>query len=287
MRVITAIYLHCRPELRDEWLCGGDVDGVVEEAVAGDQVHGVGRGDPVSGAADHHCQFPFVVERARDGGQHDRHLMADQGVGEAGEDGGMFGRRAAGFDPVLLVVQPHAEDLAGFGDHGQIGELASRVVGGVRLGLRRQQAQTLRGQVGLQVRKHGADPRSEIEDAVCPDESVADAAVCCKCDVCHSISRDGARLPESINLARSANGGGGFGGPGGPGGFGGDSSEHRYNLTVSINARNILNHENLNTFNGSITSPYFLQPTGITGGYGAEATSSNQRRMDLQIRFSF
>ena len=33
MRVITAIYLHCRPELRDEWLCGGDVDGVVEEAI--------------------------------------------------------------------------------------------------------------------------------------------------------------------------------------------------------------------------------------------------------------
>ena len=33
MRVITAIYLHCRPELRDEWLCGGDVDGVVEEAL--------------------------------------------------------------------------------------------------------------------------------------------------------------------------------------------------------------------------------------------------------------
>lgn len=33
MRVITAVYLHCRPELRDEWLCGGDVDGVVEEAV--------------------------------------------------------------------------------------------------------------------------------------------------------------------------------------------------------------------------------------------------------------
>ncbi|KAL2256768.1 hypothetical protein VTK26DRAFT_1152 [Humicola hyalothermophila] len=33
MRVITAIYLHCRPELRDEWLAGSDVDGVVEEAV--------------------------------------------------------------------------------------------------------------------------------------------------------------------------------------------------------------------------------------------------------------
>ena len=41
MRVITAIYLHCRPELRDEWLCGGDVDGVVEEAVPLEQA---GRG---------------------------------------------------------------------------------------------------------------------------------------------------------------------------------------------------------------------------------------------------
>jgi hypothetical protein len=83
--------------------------------------------------------------------------------------------------------------------------------------------------------------------------------------------------------------GGGFGGPGGGGGRGGggESTEHRYNLTVSINARNILNHENLNTPNGAITSPYFLQSTGITGGFGAEATASNQRRIDLQLRFSF
>ncbi|KPI36419.1 Factor arrest protein 11 [Cyphellophora attinorum] len=36
MRVITAIYLHCRPELRDEWLAGmheSAVDGELEEAV--------------------------------------------------------------------------------------------------------------------------------------------------------------------------------------------------------------------------------------------------------------
>jgi len=33
MRVITSIYLHCRPELRDDWLAGGDVDADVEEAV--------------------------------------------------------------------------------------------------------------------------------------------------------------------------------------------------------------------------------------------------------------
>jgi hypothetical protein len=33
MRVITAVYLHCRPELRDDWLAGGDVDSEVEEAL--------------------------------------------------------------------------------------------------------------------------------------------------------------------------------------------------------------------------------------------------------------
>lgn len=83
--------------------------------------------------------------------------------------------------------------------------------------------------------------------------------------------------------------GGGFGGFGGgpPGGMGGESSEHRYNLTFSLNARNVLNHENLNTYNGSITSPYFFQATGITGGFGGDATASNQRRIDMQLRFAF
>lgn len=33
MRVITAVYLHCRPDLRDEWLSGSDVDGDMEEAL--------------------------------------------------------------------------------------------------------------------------------------------------------------------------------------------------------------------------------------------------------------
>jgi hypothetical protein len=83
-------------------------------------------------------------------------------------------------------------------------------------------------------------------------------------------------------------GGGGFGG-GGPrgGGGGGETTQHRYNLTVSINARNILNHENVNSPTGVMTSPYFLEATGIQGGYGAEGTSSNQRRIDLQLRFAF
>jgi hypothetical protein len=33
MRVITAVYLHCRPELRDEWLAGSDVDAEVDASV--------------------------------------------------------------------------------------------------------------------------------------------------------------------------------------------------------------------------------------------------------------
>ncbi|KAM3510641.1 hypothetical protein MY11210_005726 [Beauveria gryllotalpidicola] len=33
MRVITAVYLHCRPELRDEWLAGSDIDAEVDSAL--------------------------------------------------------------------------------------------------------------------------------------------------------------------------------------------------------------------------------------------------------------
>ena len=33
MRVITAVYLHCRPELRDEWLAGSDIDAEVDAAL--------------------------------------------------------------------------------------------------------------------------------------------------------------------------------------------------------------------------------------------------------------
>lgn len=85
-------------------------------------------------------------------------------------------------------------------------------------------------------------------------------------------------------------GGGGFGGPGGgppPGGMFGGGTEHRYNLTLSISARNAINHANLSAPVGVITSPYFLESTGITGGFGPESVASNQRRIDIQLRFSF
>lgn len=33
MKVITSIYLNCRPELRDDWLAGTDQDTELEDAV--------------------------------------------------------------------------------------------------------------------------------------------------------------------------------------------------------------------------------------------------------------
>jgi hypothetical protein len=38
---------------------------------------------------------------------------------------------------------------------------------------------------------------------------------------------------------------------------------------------------------GIMTSPSFLQSTGITGGFGAEQTPTNNRRLDIQLRFQF
>jgi len=57
---------------------------------------------------------------------------------------------------------------------------------------------------------------------------------------------------------------GGFGGFGGGRGgpFGGGTTEHRYNLTLSINARNLLNHVNYATPVGIMGSTDFLQSTG-------------------------
>jgi hypothetical protein len=36
-----------------------------------------------------------------------------------------------------------------------------------------------------------------------------------------------------------------------------------------------------------MTSSYFLQSTGISGGFAAEQTPTDNRRIDLQLRFQF
>jgi len=87
--------------------------------------------------------------------------------------------------------------------------------------------------------------------------------------------------------------GGGFGGGpgGGPGaffrGFGGGSNSKRYNLTFSVQARNLLNHVNPGPINGIVTSPLFGESNSLAGGFGAFAQGGLNRRIDLQARFTF
>jgi hypothetical protein len=89
-------------------------------------------------------------------------------------------------------------------------------------------------------------------------------------------------------------GGGRGGGPGGgPGGFfagmfnGGANTGKRYNLTLSVMARNVLNHVNPGPVNGIVTSPLFGESNSLAGGFGAFAEGGNNRRMELQARFQF
>jgi hypothetical protein len=81
-------------------------------------------------------------------------------------------------------------------------------------------------------------------------------------------------------------GGGGGGGPMG-GMFGGPTTNRRYNLTLSVSARNLLNHNNPGPIIGNINSPLFGQANSLAGGFGAFAESANNRRIELQARFTF
>ncbi len=90
-------------------------------------------------------------------------------------------------------------------------------------------------------------------------------------------------------------GGGGFGG--GMGGMmrgagGGGSTGKKYNLTVRVEARNAINHVNLNTPTGNLLSPNFMVSTGLAGGFGGGPggggnSAAGNRRISLQLRFSF
>jgi hypothetical protein len=110
-----------------------------------------------------------------------------------------------------------------------------------------------------------------------------------------------ARLSKTFGFGaerEGASGGGGggdhHGGPGGPfgGGFGGmfntPSTPHRYNMTFSISARNLLNHNNPGPIIGNITSPLFGQANSAAIGWGGGfAENANNRRLELQMRFTF
>jgi hypothetical protein len=97
---------------------------------------------------------------------------------------------------------------------------------------------------------------------------------------------------------RGGGGGGGRGGRGGGGGgaFGGnESTDHRYNVTVSIAATNLLNHFNPGGYQGVLSSPQFGEPTTVNTGFGGggfqggggQGSTANNRRLEFQTRFTF
>jgi hypothetical protein len=112
----------------------------------------------------------------------------------------------------------------------------------------------------------------------------------------------GSRGGGSRGSGGSGRGGPGGGGPGGGmrmGGGGGrsvfgdsgGSSEHRFNLTISAYARNLINHFNPGQPTGNMTSPFFGQSTTIYSFGGGPGSGFNSqaynRRIELSMRLSF
>ena len=87
---------------------------------------------------------------------------------------------------------------------------------------------------------------------------------------------------------RGMGGMGGGRGPGGPGGMfgGGDNTGKRFNLTLSVSGRNLLNRENLASPESNLSSPDFGQSLALASGFGGAASVYN-RRVDLQLRLTF
>ncbi len=90
--------------------------------------------------------------------------------------------------------------------------------------------------------------------------------------------------------------GGGMGGPGGRGGggprgggFGGGegSTNHRYNMTFTANARNLFNTNNPGNPISVLSSPLFGTSNSLAGGFGPGGTSVTNRRLELGLRFAF
>lgn len=87
---------------------------------------------------------------------------------------------------------------------------------------------------------------------------------------------------------RGGLGPGGLGGGGMRGmGFGGSATNRRYNLTLSVNARNLLNNVNFAPPVSSLGSPQLGNFYSITSGGGFFGGSAANRRLDFQAQFSF
>ena len=90
-----------------------------------------------------------------------------------------------------------------------------------------------------------------------------------------------------------ARGGGGGSARGGGGGLGSGDAAKRYNLTLSVNFQNILNHTNLNKPVGNLSSSFFGISNSSAGGFGGfggrggGGSAPFNRLIEAQVRFSF
>lgn len=66
-------------------------------------------------------------------------------------------------------------------------------------------------------------------------------------------------------------------------------SERRYNITLGLGIRNLLNHRNQGAIIGNITSPLFGQSNQMAGNLNGEGFSenANNRRLEMQLKLSF
>jgi hypothetical protein len=107
---------------------------------------------------------------------------------------------------------------------------------------------------------------------------------------------------ESGRAARSGGGGGGGGGGRGggggigPGGLSGNrggpgrldqTTSRRYNLTLTAYATNLLNHQNLGSPNGTLSSQFFGKSQSLAGGGFFGASTAGNRSVFLQAVFNF
>jgi Carboxypeptidase regulatory-like domain len=69
------------------------------------------------------------------------------------------------------------------------------------------------------------------------------------------------------------------------------SEEHRYTISLAASMRNIINHDNPGPIIGDITSPFFGRANQSAGAASFGGTgfleSANNRRLELQMKFSF
>jgi hypothetical protein len=97
--------------------------------------------------------------------------------------------------------------------------------------------------------------------------------------------RGGGGRPQGPGGGGPGRGPGGPGGPSGFGGFGGDAGNRRYNVTLSVNVRNLFNNVNLGNPVGNLGSPLFGQSNSLAGG--PFSSGAALRKMDLQLVFAF